>query len=112
MPAVFELAASGPAAAQAALDRARRLSAERQAGWIDPFLGFVAGGIALAAGDWDGAVAELDSALERAEETGTGWISLPVGIRSYIDAHRGQHRCRPGAAGILPAPRPAAAVRA
>jgi DNA-binding CsgD family transcriptional regulator len=90
MPAVFELAASGPAAAQAALDRARRLSAERQAGWIDPFLGFVAGGIAFAAGDWDGAVAELDSALELAEETGTGWTSLPVGIRSYIDAHRGQ----------------------
>ena len=90
MPAVFELAASGPAAAQAALDRARRLSAQRQAGWIDPFLGFVAGGIAFAAGDWDGAVAELDSALELAEETGTGWISLPVGIRSYVDAHRGQ----------------------
>ena len=45
--------------------------------------------IAFAAGDWDDAAAELDSALERAEETGTGWISLPVGIRSYIDAHRG-----------------------
>jgi DNA-binding CsgD family transcriptional regulator len=89
LPAMFELAASGPAAAQAALDLARRLSAERHAGWTDPFLGFVAGGIALAAGDWDGAVAELDSALERAAETGTGWISLPVGFRSYIDAHRG-----------------------
>jgi DNA-binding CsgD family transcriptional regulator len=49
----------------------------------------VAGGIAFAAGDWDDAAAELDAALERAEETGTGWISLPVGIRSYIDAHRG-----------------------
>jgi DNA-binding CsgD family transcriptional regulator len=90
MPAVFELAASGPVAAQAALDRARQLSAERQAGWVDPFLGFVAGGIALVAGDWDGAVAELDAALERAEETDTGWISLPVGVRSYIDAHRGR----------------------
>jgi DNA-binding CsgD family transcriptional regulator len=89
MPAVFHLAASGPAAAQAALDRARRLSAERHAEWVDPFLGFTAGGIAFAAGDWDGAVAELDAALERAEETNTGWISLPVGIRSYIDAHRG-----------------------
>jgi DNA-binding CsgD family transcriptional regulator len=89
MPAVFQLAASGPAAAQAALDRARRLSAERHAEWVDPFLGFTAGGIAFAAGDWDGAVAELDAALERAEETNTGWISLPVGIRSYIDAHRG-----------------------
>jgi DNA-binding CsgD family transcriptional regulator len=89
MPAMFLLAASGPAAAQAALDQARQLSAERHAEWVDPILGFVAGGIALAAGDWDGAVAELDAALERAEETDNGWISLPVSLRSYIDAHRG-----------------------
>jgi len=89
LPPMFELAASGPAAAREALDRARRLAAERQAPWLDPFLGFAAGRIAFAAGDWDDAVAELDSALERAEETGTGWISLPVGFRSYIDAHRG-----------------------
>jgi len=89
LPATIELASSGPQAARAAIDRARRLSAERQAGWVDPFLGFAAGGIALVAGDWDDAVAELDSALERAEETGTGWISMPVGMRSYIDAHRG-----------------------
>ena len=89
LPAMFELAASGPTAARTELDRTRRLAAERQVSWVDPFLGFVAGGIAFAAGDWDDAAAELDSALERAEETGTGWISLPVGIRSYIDAHRG-----------------------
>jgi DNA-binding CsgD family transcriptional regulator len=90
LPAMFELAASGPAAARVALGRARRLAAERQAPWVDPFLGFVAGGIAFAAGDWNDAVAELDAALERAEETGTGWISLPIGFRSYIDAHRGR----------------------
>ena len=90
LPAMFQLAASGPAAARAALDRTRRLAADRQAPWVDPFLGFTAGGIAFAAGDWDDAVAELDAALERAEETGTGWISLPVGFRSYIDAHRGR----------------------
>ena len=89
LPAMFELAASGPAAARAELDRARRQAAAGQAEWIDPFLGFTAGGIAFAAGDWDGAVAELDAALERAEETGTGWISLAVGFRAYIDAHRG-----------------------
>jgi DNA-binding NarL/FixJ family response regulator len=90
LPAVLELAASGPVAAQAAVDRARRLSAERHAEWVDPFLGSAAGGIAFAAGDWDAAVAELDAALERAEETNTGWISIPVGVRSYIDAHRGR----------------------
>ena len=89
LPAMFELAASGPTAAREALGRARQLAAERQAPWLDPFLGFAAGGIAFAAGDWDDAVAELDAALERAEETGTGWISLPVGFQSYIDAHRG-----------------------
>jgi hypothetical protein len=89
LPATFELAASGPAAAQAAVGLARRLSAERHAEWTDPFLGFVAGAIAFTAGDWDGAVAELDSALERAAETGTGWISQPAGVRCYIDAHRG-----------------------
>jgi len=89
LPAMFELAAFGPAAARAALGRARRLAAEQEAPWLDPFLGFAAGGIAFAAGDWDDAVAELDAALERAEETNTGWISLPVGFRSYIDAHRG-----------------------
>ena len=90
LPAVVELAVSGPAAGRAALDRARRLAAEREAPWVEPILGFVAGGIAFAAGDWDDAVAELDAALERAEETGTGWISVPAGVRSYIDAHRGR----------------------
>ena len=89
LPALFELASSGPQAAKAAIDRTRRLSAETNAEWVDPILGFAAGGIAFVAGDWDGAVAELDAALERAEETNTGWISHPVGMRSYIDAHRG-----------------------
>jgi hypothetical protein len=98
LPAMFELAAAGPAAARAELDRARRLAAERHAEWVDPFLGFTAGGIAFAAGDWDDAVAELDSALELAEETGTGWVSPAVGFRAYIDAHRGRTGpARPGA---------------
>ncbi len=89
LAAMFELAADGPVAARAELDRARRLAAERHAEWVDPFLGFTAGGIAFAAGDWDDAVAELDAALELAEETGTGWVSPAVGFRAYIDAHRG-----------------------
>jgi DNA-binding CsgD family transcriptional regulator len=88
LPALFELANSGPRAAKAVIDRTRRLSAERNAEWVDSLLGFAAGGIAFTAGDWDEAVAELDAALERAEETNTGWISTAVGIRSYIDAHR------------------------
>jgi DNA-binding NarL/FixJ family response regulator len=89
---MFELAASGPAAARAAVQRARRLSTKRKAAWVDPLLGFVAGGVEFAAGDWDTAVAELDTALEQAAETGAGWISAPVGMRAYIDAHRGNVR--------------------
>ena len=88
LPAMFELAASGPWTSREALGRARRLAAERQApGWTRSWVPRPR--IVFAAGDWDDAVAELDAALERAEETGTGWISLPVGFRSYIDAHRG-----------------------
>jgi DNA-binding CsgD family transcriptional regulator len=90
MPVTYQLAANGPAAARDALDQARRLSADRDAAWVGPFLGVVAGGIAFAAGDWDGAIAELDTALEQAEEAHSGWISIPAGIRSYIDAHQGR----------------------
>jgi DNA-binding CsgD family transcriptional regulator len=89
LPAVFELAASGPPAARAVLQQIRRLAAEREVRWVDSVLGATAGSIAFVAGDWDEAVAELDPSFERAEETGTGWISQPVGIRAYIDAHRG-----------------------
>jgi DNA-binding CsgD family transcriptional regulator len=90
LPATFELAASGPPAARAALTRARRLATERQAPWVDPILDFTSGIVAFCAGDWDDAVAELDAAFELAEETGIGWISQPTGVRAYIDAHRGQ----------------------
>jgi DNA-binding CsgD family transcriptional regulator len=89
LTAMVELARSGPPAAMAALQRARALSAERGAPWLLPFLGFTAGGIACAAGDWDDAEAELQTALEQAAEAGAGWISIPVGVLSYIDAHRG-----------------------
>jgi DNA-binding CsgD family transcriptional regulator len=88
-PANFELWVHGPAAGRQAVEDARRLSTERAAHWVDSYLGAIAGGAALIGGDWDDAVAELDTALELAVETGTGWISIPVGIRAYIDAHRG-----------------------
>jgi DNA-binding CsgD family transcriptional regulator len=90
LPVTFELYAYGPAVAQQALHRARRLSADRDAPWVGPLLAIVAGGIGFIAGDWNGAVAELDTALEQAEETHSGWISVPVGLRSYIDAHQGR----------------------
>ncbi|HEY2278551.1 MAG TPA: LuxR C-terminal-related transcriptional regulator [Streptosporangiaceae bacterium] len=89
LPATFALAASGPFAARTELTQARRLAADRDARWLDPVLDFTSGIITFVAGDWDDAVAELDAAFEQAEEVGIGWISQPVGVRAYIDAHRG-----------------------
>lgn len=88
-PGMFRLALDGPAAVATELERAREMVAQTDSPWVYPFLGFVAAGAAWAAGDWDGAVAEADAALEMAEETGTGWISITVGERIDIDARRG-----------------------
>lgn len=89
-PGMFELARRGPPAAQQAVERARRLTVERDAQWLAPFHSFVAGGAAVAAGARDEAVAELTTGLELAEEQDSGWISSAIGQRSYIDAHRGR----------------------
>ena len=89
-PAVFELAARGPAAAREVLARMRRLTGERGASWIVPLHAFVAGGIAMAAAEWDEAVAEFDTGLELAREQDLRWISTAVGRRAYLDAHRGR----------------------
>ncbi len=91
-PAMFRLEVDGPAAAGPELERARATAARIDSPWVYPFLGFVAAGAGWASGDWDGAVAEADAALEMAEETGTGWISITVGERIDIDARRGRVR--------------------
>jgi len=88
-PAMFRLEIEGTASAGPELERARATATQINSSWVYPFLGFVAAGAAWAGGDWDGAVAEADAALEMAEETGTGWISIPVGERIDIDARRG-----------------------
>ena len=91
-PSMFKLAIDGPVSAAQELSRAREVVARYNSPWVYPFLGFVAAGAAITAGDWDGAVAEADAALEAAEESGTGWISIPVGERIDIDARHGQVR--------------------
>ena len=91
-PALFRLEVDGPDGAAVELERARAVVMQTESPWVSPFLGFVGAGAAYASGDWDGAVAEADAALEAAEETGTGWISIPVGERIDIDARRGQVR--------------------
>jgi DNA-binding CsgD family transcriptional regulator len=91
-PAMFRLELEGPAATAQELERARAIVLRTESPWVSPFLGFVAAGANWVAADWDGAVAEADAALEAAEETGTGWISIPVGERIDIDARRGQVR--------------------
>lgn len=50
---------------------------------------FVAGGAAVAAGDWDEAVAKLDTGLQLARACDPRWVSFAVGQRAYLDAHRG-----------------------
>ncbi len=89
-PAVFRLATEGPPAALAAVEQARRESYRDGREWVGPFLASTAGGASMWAGRWTEATAEMDAALEQAEETGTGWISIVVGNRSYIDAHQGR----------------------
>lgn len=91
-PAMFRVQAEGPEASLRALAQARATATQLESPWVNPFLGAVAAGAAWAAGDWDGAVAEADAALETAEETGTGWISITVGERVDIDARRGRVR--------------------
>jgi DNA-binding NarL/FixJ family response regulator len=88
-PVMFRLEIDGTASAGPELGRARERVEQINSPWVYPFLGFVAAGANWVAGDWDGAVAEADAALEMAEETGTGWISIPVGERIDIDARRG-----------------------
>ncbi|WP_420121966.1 LuxR C-terminal-related transcriptional regulator [Nakamurella sp.] len=91
-PAMFRLQLEGPRASVGTLVEARATAAQLGSPWVNPFLGAVAAGAAWTAGDWDGAVAEADAALETAEETGTGWISITIGERIDIDARRGQVR--------------------
>lgn len=89
-PPVFELAARGVRPAGEAVMRCRAASAEVGARWLDPYHCFVAAGVAVVAGEWDDASAELDAGPEMAEEIGSGWTSAAIGQRAYLDAHRGR----------------------
>ncbi|MGW0035642.1 LuxR family transcriptional regulator [Gordonia sp. NB41Y] len=82
------LAHSGPIAVVERVDRIRHRSGG-EFRWSDSYLGFLCGDARAAEAEWDDAVAEFDTALESAAETGTGWISIAVGNRAYLDAHRG-----------------------
>lgn len=90
-PPLFQLYADGVATALQGSLAARRAGAALGARWLEPFHSFVAAGIATTAGNWDDAAVEGDTGLERAEEIGTGWISLAVGERAALDVRRG-HR--------------------
>lgn len=50
----------------------------------------IAGCVAVAAGAWDAAVAEFDTCLALVQGSDHTWISIAVGQRAYVDAHRGQ----------------------
>jgi DNA-binding CsgD family transcriptional regulator len=87
---LFTLYARGPAAALEASHAERVISREHAARWVEPFHEFVLGNIHYDAGQWDDAVAALDTGLEVAQETGTGWIAVPWGCRALIDSHRAE----------------------
>ncbi|MEJ2863671.1 helix-turn-helix transcriptional regulator [Actinomycetospora flava] len=74
-PAWFALYARGPEAARTLSLEARRRAQERGHGWLGPLHLFVAGEIDRVAGRWDDALAELDTGLESAALTGSGWLS-------------------------------------
>ncbi|MCD2196773.1 LuxR C-terminal-related transcriptional regulator [Actinomycetospora endophytica] len=74
-PAWFALYARGPEAARAESVEARRRAQERGQGWLGPLHLFVAGEIDRVAGRWDDTLAELDTGLEAAALTGSGWLS-------------------------------------
>lgn len=89
-PPVFELAARGVGPAAEAVTRCREASADVGARWLDPYHCFVSASVAILAGEWDDASAELDAGLEMTEEIGSGWISTAIGQRAYLEAHRGR----------------------
>lgn len=96
-PPLFQLYADGVDTALRGSLAARRTGAALGARWLEPFHSFVAAGIAATAGNWDDAAVEGDTGLERAEEIGTGWISLAVGERAVLDVrcgHRDEARRR------------------
>ena len=111
LPGMFELAASGPPAARAALGRARRLAAEREApGWTRSSASRPAGSPLPPGTGRRGRGAGLRAGAGGGDRH---WLDLAPGRFPVLHRRPPRpDRAGPGPAGVIPAPRPAAAVRA
>ena len=79
--------------ARSTLQTGRRISEELGVRWRLPLYQAVLGMERFLAGEWDDAVAELEAALELAEETGERHsLVLSHSVRSLIALHRGELR--------------------
>ncbi|GLZ54699.1 helix-turn-helix transcriptional regulator [Actinomycetospora sp. NBRC 106378] len=97
-PAWCRLLAEGPAAAEREARDVRDRAARAGHLWLGPYHDFVAARVHVVGGRWSDGVAELDSGLDAAAGTGTGWVSLAVAGRARMDLDRGDTTA---AAGVL-----------
>jgi DNA-binding CsgD family transcriptional regulator len=88
-PAFMALYAHGPDRALELSVAARRRLHRDGRRWLTPYHQFVSAGIHVAAGRWDDAVAEVESGLEAAAATGTGWVSLATASLLQTRVRRG-----------------------
>ncbi|MFC4460581.1 LuxR C-terminal-related transcriptional regulator [Pseudonocardia nematodicida] len=89
-PAYLALHAEGPVRARELSLRTRREAQQTGRLWLTPFHQSVSAGINFLAGAWDDALAEIVSALEAADATGTAWTSTTTATRLQIAVHRGE----------------------
>ncbi len=79
--------------ARATLETGRRISEELGVRWHLPSYQAVRGVERFIAGEWDDAIAELETSLDLADETGSRYsLVYAHGVLSLILFHRGDHR--------------------
>jgi DNA-binding CsgD family transcriptional regulator len=88
-PAFLTLHAHGPAPARELSLQTRREAQKAGRLWLTPYHQSVSAGINFIAGAWDDALAEVESALEAAEATGTAWTSMTTATQLQILVRRG-----------------------
>ncbi len=89
-PAFLTLHAHGPAPARQLSIQSRREAQKAGRLWLTPYHQSVSAGINFVAGAWDDALAEVESALEAADATGTAWTSLTTATQLQILVRRGE----------------------
>lgn len=89
-PAFVALPVHGPARARALSLEARREAQDAGKDWLTPYQQSLSGGIHFHLGSWDDALAELESALEAAEVTGTAWTSITTATVLQILVRRAE----------------------